>query len=167
MKFFVGTKNGKKIDVFTKIITARFPEKVDVVEYPAKSEVTDTPWDEDTFKGAKNRANNSLKSSPDCDYGVGIETGLLDRYGQLIEETWCCITGKEGKVYLGYASGNVIDNEISKRIIKNNGSKILEVLDSVSSSWNPWSGNPMIRQESLTCAIKIAVSQLPDSGKIS
>jgi non-canonical (house-cleaning) NTP pyrophosphatase len=126
MKCYVATNNQRKIEITKTVLTEIFP-LIEVVHCQAKSEVSDTPWDDDTVIGAINRAKNALKENPDAELGVGIETGLREKLGKIFEETWCCIVDREGNEFVGFASGNVVNRTRETRIIINDlGSKILD-----------------------------------------
>lgn len=166
MRVYVATKNEKKIALTRKLIRELLPYDVEVLGCLARSEVSDTPWDEETHQGARNRAINSLRENSDADIGIGIETGLTERYQQISEETWCCIVNKKGQDFCGYASGNIILNDIKKRVIENRetGTKTLEIFDAKARSWVSYSGNPNIREICLSNAIKEALIQFAEKS---
>ncbi|MCL5090920.1 MAG: inosine/xanthosine triphosphatase [Patescibacteria group bacterium] len=164
MKIYIGTKNEKKIQLAREIF-ASLDSTIEVIGCSAKSEVSDTPWDEDTFKGARNRSKNSL-NNPDADFGLGLETGLTERYGKIYEETWCWTRGSKGNESWGYSSGNVISENIQKRVIENKelNTKSLEVFDNSSNSWVLYSGNLELRNTCLSNAIKLSAIQAKVKG---
>ncbi len=169
MKIYIATKNEKKITLAKELIKQFLSINVKVSGCLAKSEVSDTPWDEQTYHGARNRAINSLRENSDADLGMGIETGLVERYGQLYEETWCWLVNKIGQEFWGYASGNVIPESIKKRVIENKklGIKTLEVFDVDNKSWVSYSGNSRIRETCLSNAIKQALIQFTEKSALS
>jgi len=126
MKCYVATNNLRKIEI-TKTVLTEMHSQIEVVPCEANSEVSDTPWDDDTVIGAINRAKNALNLNPNADLGVGIETGLREKLGKIFEETWCCMVDREGNEFVGFASGNVVNRTRETKIIINSkGSKILE-----------------------------------------
>lgn len=54
--------------------------------------------DEQTYKGAMNRANNSKAVFPEADFWVGIEGGVEKFQGELAAFAWVVILNKNGKV---------------------------------------------------------------------
>jgi inosine/xanthosine triphosphatase len=56
------------------------------------SGVSDQPMsDEETLRGALNRAQNARTALPDADYWVGIEGGCETRHGELMAFAWIVI----------------------------------------------------------------------------
>jgi len=76
MKIVVGSMNPVKIDAVKEIIKDYdFLAGAEVAGAPVSSEVLHQPLSlEETIRGAKNRARNSFA---DCDYGVGLESGII------------------------------------------------------------------------------------------
>lgn len=54
--------------------------------------------DEQTFKGALNRANNSKMVFPEADFWVGIEGGVEKFQGEMAAFAWVVIVDKKGKI---------------------------------------------------------------------
>lgn len=163
MKIVIATKNNKKAQLALSVFQETFPnEQVNVSNVDAKSDVPDTPWEEQTYQGAINRAKNLAKSNHDFDYYIGLETGLVERYGELFEEAWCYILDKKNKGYLGYSSGYLITKNIKTRIRRNEATntKVLEVLDENTKDFIMYSGSTEIRAVSLKNAIEVALANL-------
>ena len=161
MKIYTATKNSDKIKLLRDIAREIFSSDVDVQGCSAKSGVSETPWERETYLGAKNRAINALQDNKGADLGVGIETGLSRRFGHIFEETWCCVVDKKGNEFWGYASGNVIPVNIKKRVVedKKTGTRSLEVFDQKTDSFSVYSGDPAIRAVCLSNAIRMALTQ--------
>jgi non-canonical (house-cleaning) NTP pyrophosphatase len=158
MKIYIATKNENKIAVVRELVVELLTPKAEVFGCDAKSDVSDTPWDDQTYLGAKNRASNSLLENSSADLGIGVETGLTQRFGQLFEETWCCIVDQ---------NQHNIPNSVQHRVVENEkaGTKTLEVLDSNTRQWSSYSGNPKIRGVCLSCAIRTALTQFTQKAK--
>jgi inosine/xanthosine triphosphatase len=76
MKIIVGTKNKAKIDAVSEILR-EYPHLANagVSGAEAASNVSDQPKSlEETIRGAKNRAKAVFN---ECDYSIGIESGLM------------------------------------------------------------------------------------------
>src|SRR5690606_21361072 len=106
-------------------------ENFTVEGFDADSRVPETPWDRQTYDGARNRARH-CKEQNMGDYFIGLESGLIERYGHIFEEAWCCIVNEAGEEYFGYSSGlKVPDYIIQKmdelKIDHNSVMKLIEV----------------------------------------
>ena len=51
-----------------------------------------------------------------ADFYVGLESGLVERYGHIYEEAWSCAITNKGKEYFGYSSGLKVPDYILKRM---------------------------------------------------
>lgn len=76
MKIAVGSKNAAKVNAVREIVL-EYPAlaRADVEGIEASSEVSNQPLSlEETMRGAMNRARNAFR---DCDYSIGIESGIF------------------------------------------------------------------------------------------
>ena len=76
MKIIVGSKNKAKVEAVAEILK-EYPHLAgaDVEGMDVKSDVSDQPKSlDESVRGAVNRARSAFK---DCDYSVGIESGLM------------------------------------------------------------------------------------------
>ncbi len=71
----LGSKNPAKLEGVKRAF-ARFFDDVSVKALEVNSGVPDQPFDNDTVKGAINRALKAYESG-ECDFGVGVEAGLF------------------------------------------------------------------------------------------
>ncbi len=69
------------------------------------SGVPETPWDKETLIGAENRAEAARRSKPEADLALGLESGLVQRYGMVFEECWACAISHDGAHRYGFSSG--------------------------------------------------------------
>lgn len=74
MKILVGSQNPVKIEATEKAFE-KFFDNIDVKGANVDSEVSNQPFNEETFKGAENRAKNLMKYK--ADFYVGIEGGVI------------------------------------------------------------------------------------------
>src|SRR5476649_2134638 len=117
MLFIIGTKSHRKIETVKKILQQILEEtKFELVSFDAPSNVCETPWNKETYEGARNRANGAFLAHPKAEYAIGIESGLVKRYGQIYEEAWCCVIDKSGKEFFGYSSGLKVPDYILKKM---------------------------------------------------
>lgn len=98
--FAVGSKNLIKIQAVEDVVHKFWPE-AEVLGIDVISNVANQPrTDEETKKGATNRAKNALKNKPEADYGVGLESGIEFRPDGLWTLGWIAVTDKKGKIGL-------------------------------------------------------------------
>src|SRR3989344_6066928 len=118
MKFVIGSGNERKIKVAEKIIRQMWSDGAnsEVSGYPAVSGVPETPYDKQTFDGARNRALDAKTHIVDADYYVGMESGGIERYGHLYEEAWSAVITAAGEEYFGYSSGLKVPDYVLKKM---------------------------------------------------
>ena len=173
MKFVIGSSSDRKIKIAEKIIKQLFADKdVSIQSYGAKSLMPDTPWDKQTFDGAKNRALDSKSRHSDANYYIGLESGLIERYGHIYEEAWAVII-TEDKEYYGYSSGLKVPDFILKKMdeLKMEHSDVMTIIEEEygklpNDTWGTYSGGTILREVSLEEALRNAFIQItcPDTG---
>jgi len=80
MKVYVGSKNRVKIEAVKSAFSKFFEKDVEVIGVSVDNGVGKQPYDEQTWKGAINRAKNAMKEYRDGDFWVGIESGIFSQY---------------------------------------------------------------------------------------
>lgn len=101
MKIVVGSKNPVKIEATKIAFEKAFPEEnIEVVGESVKSGVSDNPMtDEETYTGAKNRAETLYKDfENEYDFFVGIEGGVDTLHEDMIAFVWMFVIRKDGKI---------------------------------------------------------------------
>lgn len=173
MKVIVGTKNQKKVAavkaVFLEILKQ---DSVEIDAHDAQSLVPDAPHDEDTYRGAFNRARECAEKF-EADYFVGIESGLVERYGNYFEEAWAVVISTDGDSCIGYSSGLLLPRIVVDRMRKGEKhNKIMEHFDKVfdlpednRDTWSRYTGGNMTRELSLQEALRNAVVQIAPSDR--
>lgn len=165
MKIIVGTNNQKKLDVVSAVCSNLLQSSVEVIGYSANSSVPEAPHDEETYRGALNRALD-CEQSGEADYYIGIESGLVERYGNHFEEAWSVVI-RNNKRYVGYSSGlllpEMVTNKMSEGMLHN---KIMEQIDEElklpkgnRDTWSRYSGGQILRNISLEEALRNALIQ--------
>ncbi len=78
MQIIIASKNPVKIQAVQTGFQQVFPEAgIEILPVTVNSGVSDQPMtDEETYRGAFNRAGNAREQYPDADYHVGIEGGI-------------------------------------------------------------------------------------------
>lgn len=173
MKIIVGTKNQKKLAavraVFLEVLK---PSSLEVDSFDAKSLVPDAPHNEDTYRGALNRAKECAEKF-EVDYCVGIESGLVERYGNYFEEAWAVVISADGSSCIGYSSGLLLPKVVVDRMKKGEKhNKIMEHYDKLydlpednRDTWSRYTGGNMTRQLSLDEALRNAIVQMAPSDR--
>jgi len=168
MKIVIGTQNKRKIDTVKVVIQQILPnEEIEILPYPAKSGVSETPWDNETYDGAKNRALDCISNINNADYFLGLESGLVERYGQIYEEAWACIINSDDKEFFGYSSGLKVPDYIIGKMkdTKMEHWQVMKVLEeehslSKDDTWGNYSKEMIIRDISLQEAVRNAFVQI-------
>ena len=121
MKFNIGSKNKQKVDALKEILK-EYPDflNAEVLPKDASSNVSDQPKSlDETIQGAMNRAKNSFD---DCEYGVGLESGLMkvpETKTGYMDTTVCAIF--DGKIFhLGLSSCFEYPPKVLEYMLKNN-----------------------------------------------
>jgi inosine/xanthosine triphosphatase len=173
MKVIIGTKNQKKIDVVLSIFKGMFDsEDITVMGYPALSKVPEAPHDRETYEGAFNRAQECSELGS-ADYYVGIESGLVERYGNMFEEAWAVVVSRDETKYIGYSSGLLLPSTVVERM--NKGEKHNDIMayfdkefnlpDDNRDTWSRYTDGTISRQVSLEEALRNALLQTGKSEK--
>ena len=92
-KVIVASKNPVKITSTKLGFEQMLPDdEFEVEGITVQSGVSDQPMtDQETYKGALNRARNARKAHPDADYWVGIEGGIEVHEGRMSVLAWILI----------------------------------------------------------------------------
>ena len=103
MKVAVGTRNPVKVAAVENVFMRIYGD-VKVEGRKVSSGVPAQPFGSDVVKGAIARAKNAYKSGS-YDYGVGIEAGLSDVEGYILDVQFCAIYDPADGITLGCGSG--------------------------------------------------------------
>lgn len=167
MRIVVGTKNHKKVHVVTEIFQNFFTNpNIEVISHNADSKVPEAPHNQQTYEGALNRARECYRLGS-ADYYIGIESGLVERYGNYFEEAWAVIISADGLEQIGYSSGLPLPPVVVKRMSR--GEKHNEIMayydkkfnlpDDNRDTWSRYTGGYISRQVSLQEALRNALIQ--------
>lgn len=75
----VASENPAKLRAVQQAFEAAFQQSVETQGLAVESGVAEQPLsDEETFRGARNRAHNARRTMPEADFWVGIEGGIED-----------------------------------------------------------------------------------------
>ena len=173
MKIAIGTKSERKISVLRTVLKNLLPNIMfEIVPYAASSSVNTTPIGDETLIGARNRAIETRNNIKNADYYIGLESGLVERHGDVFEEAWCCVLmGK--KEFTSYSSGLKVPEEIIGRMKKNDRKHWEVMLDlneergesDDGDTWGTYSGKSLSRDISLEEALRNSLIQIFKSEK--
>ncbi len=97
-KVVVASSNPVKIEAVVRGFERMFPvEHFDVSGVSVPSGVAHQPMnDEETRRGAQNRARNAAQAAPQADFWAGIEGGIDTLDGQMSAFAWIIVLKREG-----------------------------------------------------------------------
>ena len=137
MLILVGSKNPVKIESVNEAFQNYFPD-VDVHGIEVNSGVPDQPANDDTFKGARNRAEALFKineiNNLEADYMVGIEGGIINICDNWFAFGCICIINKDGKAAFGTSSHFGLPDKIIGQLL--NGIELGTVIDGLTDQHN-------------------------------
>lgn len=126
----VGSQNPVKVQATRNILTKLYND-VNVFSVHVHSGVPDQPIGlEQTIEGAVNRAKRAY--SPDCDLGVGIESGLLETPHTItgyVDLQWCAIYDGD-KTTMGVSAGFEYPPSVVEEVL--NGKEVGDVMDELT-----------------------------------
>ena len=170
----IGSNADYKRNAVEKVFGELMEGSFNIHTVDVESGVPQTPWDNDTFNGSRNRCDATALIYPDAKYVVGLESGLVLRYGCVYEETWCHIRNNLSVYGRGVSSGlrlpdyisnemktfnethDVVMEKIRKRLRDKSKSKTHDTKD----TWSTYSGGLISRQVSLQEAVRNALIEL-------
>ena len=137
MLILVGSKNPVKIESVKEAFEKYFT-KIEVQGIEVSSGVSDQPVNEDTFKGAKNRADAlfviNKASKMGAQYFVGIEGGIINIYGNWFSLGCICIINENGKSSFGTSSHFSLPKKIIDKLLQ--GIELGKVIDDLTGQHN-------------------------------
>jgi inosine/xanthosine triphosphatase len=132
MKVAVGTNNPVKVKAVENVFSRLFGN-VTVEARKVSSGVPPQPLGSETVKGAITRAKNAYKAGG-YDYGVGIEAGLSDVEGYVLDIQFCAIYDTVDGITLGCGSGFEYPPDVVTEVLS--GREVGEVMSEVSGIEN-------------------------------
>lgn len=164
LKFLLGSASDQKIATVEKVVQSLVDQPYTVTGKDVPSGVPDTPWDEQTKRGATNRAD---QLSDDGVYAIGLESGLVERYGNIYEECWACVV-YEGKYYYGYSSGLQLLQYVTDKMSAldlEHGPTMRQIRQEIGitndkDTWGLYSNYALLRSVSLEESLRNALIQI-------
>lgn len=165
MNIVLGSASKRKIQT-THQVVSEFIQNIHVQGSDVSSGVSETPYDQETKKGAHNRAVQARIQRPGNDMYIGLESGLVQRYGDLYEEAWACVITKDESIYFGYSSGLKVPNVLVGEMKKGTPhAELMKKFDTqlgikTKDTWGSYSGKLISRDISLQEALRNAMIQI-------
>lgn len=140
MNVVVASKNPVKIEAARAAFAALMPNaKLQMIPVGVDSGVGNQPSsDEDTRRGARNRAANARECVPEADFWVGLEGGIEVFEEQLMAFAWMAILGRDGNTSSARSTTLPLPTAIRKLI--DEGLELGEANDRVFSTANSKQG---------------------------
>ena len=114
-----GSGNPVKVSAIRSVFERAFPgTKIEIIENPVESGVSDQPFEDETITGAINRARNAI-SGTDAYYGVGVEAGLFLNgvSGKYMDVQYCAIIDRAGEITIGHGAGFSYPDEVISLVL--------------------------------------------------
>ncbi len=140
-KVIIASKNPVKIQAVKNGFGKMFPhQKFEFVGVSVPSNVADQPLSSDeTFLGARNRANNASNEVGDANFYIGIEGGIEHFENEMEVFAWVYIKSSDGK----YGKARTGTFFLPKQIVElvKNGKELGDADDIVFKRYNSKQGN--------------------------
>lgn len=137
VKVLVGSKNPVKINSVYEAFS-KFFKNVEVTGIEVNSSVSQQPVDDETFKGAKNRALELMKINAsenlNGEYFVGVEGGIIKQFGKWFAFGGMCIIDKDGNEGFGASPHFELPEFIIKKLLE--GAELGDVMDEITNKQN-------------------------------
>lgn len=135
MKIAVGSRNPVKVKAVKRGFSLFFKEDIIVTSLNVKTSVGDQPIGlEKVILGSLERAKKAIEKT-ECDFGVGIEAGLIKIPGTIsgyMDFQVCAIIDKERNVTLGFGPGFEFPPKAVDSVLKGYVCEIEEILSKMS-----------------------------------
>lgn len=121
MKIFVGSENPVKLDAVKEAFGFYF-DNVDVAGIKVPSGVPDQPINDETLRGAENRAailrELNKTENLSADFFIGVEGGIIKRFGRWFAFGGMCLMDVKGNKGFGTSAHFELPEEVSKRLLE-------------------------------------------------
>lgn len=86
--------------------------------------------DEETIKGATNRAKGAIEKYPEARFGIGLEGGIQQTAGRYFESCWVVVQECTGKLGIGCSAKFELSSRFMEHILA--GEELATVIDKLS-----------------------------------
>ena len=134
MKIAIGSTNPTKVEAARRAAAKVWPEG-EVVAVAIPSGVGEQPMsDDETIRGAVNRARAALAAVDDAQIGMGVEGGVQDTPHGLFVGGWAAVVDRNGCLGIGAGGRVLLPESIATRIRR--GEELGPVMDDFSGRRN-------------------------------
>jgi inosine/xanthosine triphosphatase len=136
LRVAVGSKNPVKVQAAKSGLDAYWPELgIEIVGLDVESGVSAQPLsDEESIRGATNRAKAALQADSQAAYGIGVEGGLHFMNDEWTDSQWAVVVNKAGKIGIGQSVRIPVPNSFMDKI--HSGNELGDVIDEVFNQTN-------------------------------
>lgn len=118
MKVMVGSTNPVKVKAAENVFR-QWRLHAEIVGIDVPSGVSEQPMsDDETIRGAVNRAKEVLASNPEAEYGVGIEGGVTETPYGLYLCNWGAVAQRDGLIGVGGGARFLLPDSVKERIYR-------------------------------------------------
>jgi inosine/xanthosine triphosphatase len=160
----IGSTNPVKCNASQHVLSALYPQ-AEFVSVSVESNVRVQPiGDEETRRGAFNRAQAAMQSS-DADMGIGLEGGIQETEFGMFTCAWAAIVDREGRIGIGGSSCIRLPDSVADLVRQ--GAELGTAMDQLSGQHNTKQGEGAIglltnglssRQEAYEALIRMALA---------
>lgn len=167
IKVAVGSTNPTKTRAVENVLRVLFSEVEMVVQEVPSGIAAQPVGDEETRRGALNRARNVLELT-DAEWGFGLEGGVIETEFGLMTNAWCVVAARDGRVGVGGSANMLLPDEIAKRI-REDGRELGEAMDEYANTQDVKRGQGAIgiltrglldRQGAYEYIVKLAMARM-------
>lgn len=137
MKILVGSKNPVKIEAVREAFGKYFGD-VEISSFDAESGVSVQPVNDETFRGAGNRAEHLFELNKagnlNADFFVGIEGGIIKIYEKWFAFGCMCVMDKNGRTGFGTSPHFELPDSITEKLL--GGTELGDVMDEIMNQEN-------------------------------
>lgn len=131
MKALIGTTNLGKIQGAKEALEYYFNE-VEIEGIKVSSDVANQPLNEEIYEGARNRVNHLIdyakSNQMEVDYFLGIESGIMNLFGNWILINIAVIKDKNGYESIGTSAGFPVPSQYVEKIISTDLGQVMDSL---------------------------------------
>jgi inosine/xanthosine triphosphatase len=134
MKIAIGSQNPVKRQAVEHVLSEQFDGAM-FITVAVSSGVSDQPFgDEETRRGAVNRARAALQQATTAAFGVGLEGGVQETEFGLLTCAWCAIVDADGRTGVGGSSCVQLPPTVADMI--RDGAELGAAMDHISGASN-------------------------------
>ena len=128
----VGSTNPVKLEAVREAFL-HFHPNIDVLGFDVDSKVSVQPVGDETFSGAKNRAEAVMElEEDDADFYVGAEGGIVQHGTQWFTFACMCIINRSGNMGYGITPQLPLPDEISNRLLTGEDEELGDIIDELT-----------------------------------